>query len=272
MLSRAIVIAAGPVANFVLAAVVFAALFATAGEPVVSDIVPPVVGQVSADSAAARGGLKPGDRIDSIGGEATTRFDDIRRIVAAHPSAPLAIAITRDGARQTIDVTTDAKQDGDHQIGVLGIGASPDVSYRRLPVPQAITAGVAHTWDVIVQTLGGLWQIISGRAGASSLGGPLGIANLAGQAAEQGTVVLINLIGVLSVNLGLVNLFPIPVLDGGHLLFLLAEAVRGRPLPARAVEYGFRAGLALLAGLMVFATWNDLSRFGLFHWVQSLVG
>jgi regulator of sigma E protease len=122
------------------------------------------------------------------------------------------------------------------------------------------------------QTLGGLWQIITGRAGADDLGGPLRIAQLSGQVAQLGLASLVGFIAVLSVNLGLINLFPIPVLDGGHLLFFLAEAVRGRPLPPRAMEYGLRAGFALLVGLFVFATWNDLGHIGVFRWVAGLIG
>lgn len=272
VLSRAIIVAAGPLANFVLAAVVFAGLFATAGQPIVPDVVPPVVGQVKIASAADHAGLRAGDRIDAIDGQPITRFDEIRDIVAAHPETHLQIRFSRDGEQRTVDVTTDMREDGGQRIGVLGIGASTTVTYKRLPLPEAIVAGVAHTWDVGVQTLAGLWQVITLKIGASALGGPLGIASLAGQAAEQGPATLVNLIGFLSVNLGLVNLFPIPVLDGGHLLFFLFEAVRGKPLPPRAIEYGFRAGLAVLVGLFVFVTTNDLTHLGVLHWVRGLLG
>jgi regulator of sigma E protease len=122
------------------------------------------------------------------------------------------------------------------------------------------------------ETIIGVGQMISGRRGTEDLGGPLRIAQLSGQVAQLGLTSLISFIAVLSVNLGLINLFPIPVLDGGHLLFYLAEAIRGRPLPPRAQEYGFRAGLAFLAGLFVFATWNDLSHLGIFNWVARLMG
>jgi len=265
--SRAIVVAAGPVANFLLAAVLFAGLFATAGQPLVL----PEIGDVLADSPAARGGLLTGDRVNSIDGQPVTRFEDIQRMIAEHPSQPMHLEITRAGAAMAIDVVTGSRQSGGHSIGSLGVAAHT-VQYNRLPVGSAIVTGVTHTWDVLAQTVGGLWQIITGRTGAEALGGPLGIAKLSGQAAEQGPASLIDFIAVLSVNLGLINLFPIPVLDGGHLLFYLAEALRGRPLPQRAVEYGFRAGLALLAGLFVFATWNDLSHLGLVRWVQGLIG
>jgi regulator of sigma E protease len=267
VLSRAIIVAAGPVANFILAMVLFAVLFATAGEPVIL----PEIGEVVAGTAAAHAGLQTGDRIETIDGQPTTRFEDIQHIVAAHPGTPLTLQIRRGEATLTIGLTTDSREVGGQRIGSLGVTAHT-AEFHRLPVPEAIVAGVAHTWDVLAQTVGGLWQIITGRTGAEALGGPLGIAKLSGQAAEQGLPTLVDFIAVLSVNLGLINLFPIPILDGGHLLFFLAEAVRGRPLPPRAVEYGFRAGLALLVGLFVFATWNDLSHLGLVHWVQGLMG
>ena len=267
VLSRAIVVAAGPVANFILAAVLFAALFATAGEPLIL----PEIGEVKADSAAQHAGLQTGDRIESIDGQPTERFEDIQRIVAARPGQAMKLQIRRGEAIQSIDLVTDTRQSGGHAIGALGVTAHA-AEYRRLPVARAEMHGVTHTGDVFAQTLGGLWQIVTGRTGAESLGGPLGIAKLSGQAAQQGVATLVDFIAVLSVNLGLINLFPIPVLDGGHLLFFLAEALRGKPLPARAVEYGFRAGLAALVALFVFATWNDLSHLGLVRWVQGFIG
>ncbi|MBV9250499.1 MAG: site-2 protease family protein, partial [Acetobacteraceae bacterium] len=144
--------------------------------------------------------------------------------------------------------------------------------YRTLPLPAALWGGVEQTWNITAETIGGLAEMIAGQRGTEDLGGPLRIAQLSGQVAELGLGSLITFIAILSVNLGLINLFPIPVLDGGHLLFYLAEAIRGRPIPPRAQEYGFRAGLALLAGLFIFATWNDLTHIGLFRWVAGLIG
>ena len=132
-------------------------------------------------------------------------------------------------------------------------------------MPDALVGGVTETWRVTSETVVGVAQMITGRRGTEDLGGPLRIAQLSGQVAQLGIASLVSFIALLSVNLGLINLFPIPVLDGGHLLFYLAEAIRGRPVPARAQEYGFRAGLALIAGLFILATWNDLAHFGMFH-------
>jgi regulator of sigma E protease len=168
-----------------------------------------------------------------------------------------------------LDVTPAAQDDGGGgKLGVLGIAGA----LRPVGPLGAVVDGVQHTWDVSVQTLEGVWQIISGQRGASGLGGPLKIAQLSGQVAQHGIGSLVSFIALLSVNLGLINLFPIPILDGGHLVFYALEAIRGRPLPPRALDYGFRAGLALIACIFLFVTWNDLTSFGLFRWVAGLIG
>ena len=265
---RAFVVAAGPIANFALAAVLFAALFIAVGRPVTV----PVVGEVIADGPAARAGLEKGDRILSIDGAPTARFEDIQRIIAAHPSETLSLVIRRGDADMTMPVTTDSRDAGQgKKAGILGVRGG-GVEYEHLSPLQAVAGGVAQTWDVTAQTFAGVTEMITGRRGTEDLGGPLRIAQLSGQVAVLGFASLVSFIAVLSVNLGLINLFPIPVLDGGHLLFYAAEAVRGRPLPPRALEYGFRAGLAVLACLFVFATWNDLSHLGIFRWVAGVIG
>jgi regulator of sigma E protease len=267
VLSRAIVVAAGPVANFVLAAVLFAGLFVVSGRPVTL----PVVGEVVADSAAARAGLKAGDRVETINGSPIARFEDLQAIVSTHPGQQLVMTVLRDGATQTMEATPDSRGGVGNAVGVLGVRGG-QVVYVPTSVFEAVPAGIVQTWDVSVQTFAGVWQMISGQRGTDDLGGPLRIAQLSGQVAVLGVASLVNFIAVLSVNLGLINLFPIPVLDGGHLLFYFFEAVRGRPLPPKALEYGLRAGFALLIGLFVFATWNDLSHFGLFTWVANRLG
>ena len=264
VLSRAIVVAAGPVANFVLAAVLFSVMFGIQGEPG-----EPVVQTVVPGSAAEHAGLVAGDRIETINNRKISDFQDIVRIVSASPGKALQVTVLRAGSAQDLEVTPVAQDDGGGgKIGLLGIGGA----LRPVGPLGAVVDGVRHTWDVGVQTLSGVWQIISGQRGASGLGGPLRIAQLSGQVAQNGVGSLVSFIAVLSVNLGLINLFPIPILDGGHLVFYAIEAVRGRPLPPRAQEYGFRAGLALIACLFLFVTWNDLTNFGLFHWVAGLVG
>ncbi|MBU6497942.1 MAG: RIP metalloprotease RseP [Rhodospirillales bacterium] len=272
VLSRAIIIAAGPVANFVLAAVLFIGLFAVMGQPVAGSDAAPVVGEVVAGTPAALGGLQPGDVVSAIGAEKVTRFADIQRIVSTHPGDRLTLHIMRAGQARDVTVTAESQNDGHgHVTGLLGIRGGAE-SFRKMSVFAAVPAGLAQTWLVGEQTLAGVWEMMTRHGGTAQLGGPVRIAELSGQVAALGLASLVSFIAVLSVNLGLINLFPIPVLDGGHLMFLLAEALRGRPLPIRAQEYGFRAGFALLIGLFVFATWNDLAHIGLFRWVAGLLG
>jgi len=267
VLRRAFVVAAGPIANFLLAMVLFAGLFASMGKPVTM----PVVGDVLPGSAADHAGLKANDRIDSISGQPIEKFEDIQHIVSAHPDQTLTLTITRGGATSNIQAHTEAQESGGQRVGMLGIRGGM-IEYYHISLGQALWGGVTQTWDVTVETIKGIGQMIAGTRGTEDLGGPLRIAQLSGQVAELGIASLVSFIAVLSVNLGLINLFPIPVLDGGHLLFYAAEAIRGRPLPPRAQEYGFRAGLAVLASLFIFATWNDLSNIGLFRWVAHLIG
>jgi regulator of sigma E protease len=266
--SRAIVVAAGPIANFLLAAVLFAGLFATVGRPVIQ----PVVGEVMPDSAAAHAGILADDRIVSIDGTPIVTFEDIQKIISGRPGQSMPVVVERDGATKNLTVTTEAHTEKDGaRIGMLGIRGGR-VTYEPMSLTASLWGGVAQTWDVTRQTFEGLAQMLSGRRGTEDLGGPLRIAQLSGEVAQLGLASLVSFIAVLSVNLGLINLFPIPILDGGHLLFYAAEAIRGRPIPPRAQEYGFRAGLALLACLFVFATWNDLTHLGIFHWVAGLIG
>jgi regulator of sigma E protease len=267
VLSRAIVVAAGPVANFVLAMVLFAALFVVVGKPITQ----PVVGDVMPNSAAARAGMEANDRIVDIDHQPIKTFEDIQRIVTVSPGKTLAVVVHRGDSDQQLTVQPDSREVGGKQVGMLGIRGGK-VEYQSVGLAEAIWGGVTQTWTITSDTLSGLAQMVSGQRGTDDLGGPLRIAQLSGQVAELGLASLVSFIAVLSVNLGLINLFPIPVLDGGHLLFYLAEAIRGRPLPPRAQEYGFRAGLAVLAGLFIFATWNDLSHIGLFRWFAGLAG
>ena len=268
VLSRAIIIAAGPIANFLLAFVLYSALFMTVGAS------PPpgnVVGGVVHGGAAEKAGLLPGDRVEAIDGAPVRMFDDIVRIVTAAPDKPLALHVVRNGAPLDMVATTNVVGEPGHQIGQLGISSQPGQPVRLDPI-SATLRGAQQTWDVGVERLEVIGQLFTGKVSSSDLMGPLGIAQLSGQVMQLGLITLVNFIALLSVSLGLFNLFPIPVLDGGHLMFLAAEAVRRRPLPPRAMEYGYRAGFALIAGLMLFATWNDISRSMVFRWLAGLIG
>lgn len=265
VLSRAIVIAAGPFANFLLAVVLFAGLFATIGMQVSTT----TIGEVLADSAAAKAGLQTGDKVQAIDGTPVARFEDLQRMVMASPERPLRVQVLRNGVEQTLDVTPSARQSGGKSVGVLGVRSGASET-RVLGPFAALKQGVVQTYDVTAQTLAGLGGMISRGENTDQIGGPLRIAQLSGQVAQLGVASLISFIALLSVNLALINLFPIPILDGGHLVFLAIEGVRGRPLPVRAQEYGYRGGLALLLTLFVFATWNDLTHLNVVRWIASL--
>ncbi|MGH7119392.1 MAG: RIP metalloprotease RseP [Acetobacteraceae bacterium] len=263
--ARAVIIAAGPIGNFVLAVVLFFALFAAAGRPVVQ----PVVNGVVAGSPAQAAGLRPGDRIVAVGPHRVTSFADIQRLVEARPDEPLALTVLRDGQTVHLAAETEATKLAGRRIGKLGISGRTTTFVRLGPVAAAAAAG-SESWTITVATVDGVWQILTTRKGSADLGGPIRIAELSGRVAALGLASLVSFIAVLSINLGLINLLPIPVLDGGHLLFYLAELVLGRPLSARAQEIGLRAGIALLVFIFVFATWNDLMHLGVVRWVRSL--
>ena len=269
--ARTWIVAAGPAANFLLAIVLLAGLFMTVGQP----FTPPVVGDVVQGSAAERAGILPDDRIVAIDGDEIERFEDVQRIVRPNPGEPLDIVVLRDGARVGLVAVPEVNQQTDsfgntHTIGLLGVTRS-GVEYAQHGFATAIWRAGAETWNLTIGTLDAVGQIIVGARGAEELGGPIRIAQMSGTVAQSGLVAVIWFMAVLSINLGLINLFPIPMLDGGHLLFYGVEAVRGRPLGERAQEYGFRIGLALVLSLMVFVTFNDLANLQVFDFLKGLV-
>jgi len=262
---RAAIVFAGPAMNFVFAIVAFAALYAIVGQP----STPPLIGKVQQGSAAEAAGMQAGDTIVALDGQAIARFEDVQRIVRLDPGQPLAVVVHRGDRDVSLSVTPKLSEVVDrfgnkHQYGLLGIEGQ-GVQYVRYDPATAVVRATGETADVVTGTLQAVWQMIIGARGTGELGGPLRIAEYSGEISTLGPAAIIGLMAVLSINLGLINLFPIPVLDGGHLLFYAAEAVRGRPLGHRAQEYGFRFGLALVLTLMVFATWNDLVHF----WTKS---
>jgi regulator of sigma E protease len=262
---RAAIVAAGPIANFILAVFIFAAIFVLHGKPSTSAR----VDGVRPDSAAAAAGFQAGDVVVAIDGRTISTFSDMQRVVSTSADQQLTVTVDRGGAKLDLKATPALREVKDnfgnvHRIGVLGIERSQTANepgMQTLPIGQALVAGVEETWFVIDRTLAYLGKVVVGREKADQLGGPGRIAQISGQMAAVGFVALVNLVAVLSVSIGLLNLFPVPLLDGGHLLFYGIEAVRGRPLSERAQEMGFRIGLALVVMLMIFATFNDIIHF-----------
>lgn len=263
---RAAIVAAGPFANFLMAITVFTAMAYFNGR----QILLPRIEVVQTQSAAERAGLRAGDLVLSIGGTAIDSFTDMQRIVSMNAGESLKVVIDRGGSEITLTAIPDLREVtsplGTQRIGVLGIQAANDPSAWRTEnytLPGALRAGVGETWQVVAQTYHYLGRVIVGKESAEQLSGPIRIAEVSGKVARMGGLGgLLSLAALLSVSIGLINLVPIPMLDGGHLLFYAIEAVRGKPLSDQAQEFGFRIGLALVAILMLFVTWNDLSYFG----------
>ncbi len=267
---RAAIVVAGPAANFLFAIVAFAVIYVFVGQP----FTPADVGGVLPGSAAERAGIQPGDRIVEINGESIERFEDILRIVQLNLTQPLEITVDRDGQELSITATPTVVEETDrsgntHRFARLGI-SRPGIEIRQHPPLEALWRATLETWTQTTGTLRAVGQMLSGRRSSDEVGGMFTIGQQAGEVVRNGGVIgLVIFMAVLSINLGLINLFPVPMLDGGHLVFYAAEAVRGRPLSLQAQEYGFRIGLVLVFSLMLFATWNDLVRLRV---VQYLVG
>ncbi len=267
---RAAIVAAGPFANFAFSMVVLALLFSAVGTPA------PLagVGEVVEGTAAAEAGFKAKDRIVAIDGEPIKWFDDLRRIVSAAPGRKMEFRVERSEDEIVLFATPKEHVDEDtgETIGLLGVRPDVDqVDYEQRDPFSASWLAVERTFGLATQIFSYLGQIITGEQSADKLGGPLRIAKVTGEMAQGGLIHLISFTAALSINLGLINLFPIPLLDGGHLVFYGAEALRGRPLPAKAQEYGLRMGLILVLLLMIFATWNDLADLKVFEFLMNLV-
>jgi regulator of sigma E protease len=258
VLARAAIVAAGPIANFLLAIVIFAALFTFYGKPSASAR----VDTVQADSAAAAAGIQPGDIVTAIDGKTIADFSDMQRIVSTRAGQTLTLAIKRGDSNITLRATPNLKEVKDpfgnvQKMGQLGITRASAPAEKVDPF-TALWLGAKQSWFIVETTIGFLGGLFAGHGGADQIGGPIRIAQLSGQAASLGLDYLMNFAALISVSIGLLNLFPIPLLDGGHLLYYGVEAVRGRPLSERAQEMGFRVGLALVLMLMIFATYNDI--------------
>jgi regulator of sigma E protease len=259
--ARSAIVVAGPVANFLLAIVIFSATYAVMGV----HGTPPRVSELIPGEPAAAAGFQPGDLILSIDGQPIETFADMQRVVATSPDQELTFEVQRGNTILTLKATPARREISDRfgnklRQGMIGIKRDPNPEwvYKRYGPVDSVVLGVRDTFFIVTRTLSYLADVITGRESADQMRGPIGIAEISGQVATAGFVALLNLTAVLSVSIGLINLFPIPLLDGGHLLFYLIEAVRRRPLSERTQEIGFRIGLAVVLMLMMFATWNDL--------------
>ena len=268
---RSAVVFAGPAANFIFAIIVLSALFSIVGQP----FTPPTITSVQEGSAAEQAGILAGDTITRIEGRSIERFEEVQQIVSLNPDRTMTIVLLREGREISLQVTPRLVEQTDrlgnvHRIGRLGVMGQGADYIRHDPMTAAWQAG-KETLYLTTGSLKVVGQMISGSRRADELGGPIRIAQMSGEFAKVGFVPLIWFTALLSVNLGLINLFPIPMLDGGHLLFYAIEAVRGKPLGERTQEIGFRIGLAFVLGLMIFVTINDLVQLHFFEFVKELI-
>ncbi|WP_192178762.1 RIP metalloprotease RseP [Mesorhizobium amorphae] len=259
---RAATVVAGPLFNFLLTIAVFAVLFSVYGRSVLE----PTVAEVRADSPAARAGIQPGDRFVSVDGSKIETFADVQRLVSGRAGDAITFTMLRDGKEVTVTATPELMEQEDAlgnkvKVAVIGVANNTELGQPRLitysPV-GAVGAAVEETGHVIQRTGQFLQRFVAGREDKCQLGGPIKIAKMSGQAAKLGFEWLVQLVAFLSVGIGILNLLPIPPLDGGHLLFYGVEAVIRRPVSEWMMEMAYRVGLILVLGFMGFVFWNDL--------------
>lgn len=270
---RAFVVFAGPLANFLFAIAILAGMFMTVGQP----FTPSDIGTVIPNSAAERAGFKPGDVITGIDGTRVERFEQVIRRVQLRPGETLIFQVQRDGREISLTAVPDVLDQKDRfgnlqRIGRLGISrAGTDMKLIQHDPLTAVWRATTETYVLTGSIFSALGQIIRGTRSTKELGGPIRIAEMSGNVWQAGLISVLMFATILSINLGLINLFPVPMLDGGHLLFYAIEALRGRPLGLRAQEYGLRIGVAMVFALMVFATWNDLVQLQVVDFFVNLV-
>jgi regulator of sigma E protease len=268
---RFLVVLAGPVANFLLAIMIFTAFFATLGAPSTN-----IVGAIKPNTAAAKSGIRPGDRIVSIAGQSTPAFTDVFNVVAVRPDETVTVVVERGNSIQLLrialgsDVITDASGQK-LKRGLLGIYPTTRV-LKPVPIIEAVPMAFDYTARLTRAIGDGIVQLVRGAISPKQLGGPIKIAQIAGEGASQGLLPFAELLALFSINLGFINLLPVPMLDGGHLFFYAVEAVRRRPLSAKALDWAFRGGFAVILALLVFVTVNDLGSLGLWDRLQRLIG
>ena len=257
--ARMAIVAAGPLFNMIFAILVFAGIFMTVGQPLTA----PVVGRVLPGSAAEAAGIATGDRFVTIDGTAIRRFEQVRQMTLLALDRPLSVVVERRGERLSLEVRPRVVERTNRfgertRIPLMGVVASGETVLVRHSLPSSLWAGTEATAGIVSDTFVSIRQMILGLRGADELGGPIRIAEASAEAVQAGVVSLLAMMAFLSINLGLINILPIPLLDGGHLLFYACEALRGKPLPERVREVGLKIGVALVGALVVFSTWNDI--------------
>jgi len=270
---RFLIVLAGPMTNIAFAVLVLSGFVLAYGAP----RTPPVVDMVKPGSAAEAAGIQRGDRILSVAGTEVHVFEDIAPLVILHPNEPLLVRFERGGQPQELTITprptTEEDKFGNQfRKGMLGIGPGERPEFAPVPVLQVVPTAIGQTWRIITLSLEGVGQILTGKRSLQELGGPLKIAKFSGEQTSQGPISYISFVALISINLGFINLLPIPLLDGGHLLFYMIEGIRRKPMRPEAQEWAFRTGLAALLALMVFVTLNDLASFGLWSKLGGLIG
>jgi regulator of sigma E protease len=255
---KSAIVAAGPLANFIFAIIILTPLFYIYGKP--SSLAQ--INIVNENSAADKGGLKVGDLITHIDNITINDFEDLRKIVSINPKINLDFAINRNGNILHLNIIPDLKEHEDMfgnkiKVGSIGI-ASNSLAYKKMGLASALNESIKETYSMCTLTIKSLGQMITGKRGTEELGGPIRIAKYTGQSIKKGLNVTLWFLAILSINLGLVNLFPIPMLDGGHLFYYMIEALRGKPLPQNIQILGFKLGFAIICFLMLFSTFNDI--------------
>jgi regulator of sigma E protease len=267
---RFLIVLAGPMANFLLAIFILAAMFIFVGSPVSN-----VVGQIERGSVAEAAGLQPGDRILSVAGRSTPTHGDLYMTVGMRPGQVVDLVYKRDDIERRVRLKLGVEpiQDGSNKLtkGKLGVGPASDRREGVAPV-RAVVMATETTGRMIRSSVDAIVQLVTGRLSPKNLGGPMKIAKFAGEGASYGLITFISFLALLSINLGFINLLPVPMLDGGHLFFYAIEAVRRRPVSEQALEWAFRGGLAAILALLLFTTANDLGSFGLWERLGRLIG